>query len=295
MPWEGFNFEDAVLINNKILSKYTSLHIEKYDLEIAESGLEKITSNIPGISPKNLQKLDKNGVVQIGSWVTEGDILVGKIIPIAPLTQNILTHEKLLYDIVVFGQKDRQIQERCLRVPQGVSGRIIRISYTHQQKDPISPKKHFFETMLNFQSLLNFSNKKRKLARSQRALRSNPAKGRWSVNVSADGAFEVGQFQGLPLERNQQPFLFPKKMDSKNRWHSRKKFMAELGRLPNGARHAHWAKPTPAPLWPSGPKGCRFAIEKEKDRQRQSLWGYSARKHAQNPLETNLKINLKFP
>ena len=156
MPWEGFNFEDAVLINDKVLSKYTSLHIEKYDLEIAESSLEKITYNIPGISPKNLQKLDKNGVVQIGSWVTEGDILVGRIIPMAPFTQNLLTHEKLLYDIVVFGQKDRQIQERCLRVPQGVSGRIIRISYTHQQKDPISHKKNFFETMLNFQSLFNF-------------------------------------------------------------------------------------------------------------------------------------------
>ena len=134
MPWEGFNFEDAVLINEKVLSKYTSLHIEKYDLEIAESGLEKITSHIPGISTKNLQKLDPNGVVKIGSWVTEGDILVGRILPIPTETQNLLTHEKLLYDIVVFGQKETQIQERCLRVPQGVSGRIIRISYTHRIK-----------------------------------------------------------------------------------------------------------------------------------------------------------------
>ena len=134
MPWEGFNFEDAVLINEKVLSKYTSLHIEKYDLEIAESGLEKITTKVPGISTKNLQKLDPNGVVKIGSWVTEGDILVGRILPIPTETQNLLTHEKLLYDIVVFGQKETQIQERCLRVPQGVSGRIIRISYTHRIK-----------------------------------------------------------------------------------------------------------------------------------------------------------------
>ena len=156
MPWEGFNFEDAVLINDKVLSKYTSLHIEKYDLEIAKSSLEKITYNIPGISPKNLQKLDKNGVIQIGSWVTPGDILVGRIIPMPTVATNLLTHEKLLHDIVVFSQKDRQIQERCLRVPQGVSGRIIRISYTHQQKDQISHKKKFFETILNFQSLFNF-------------------------------------------------------------------------------------------------------------------------------------------
>ena len=129
MPWEGFNFEDAVLINNKVLSTYTSLHIEKYDLEISETSLEKITNHIPGIPKKNLLKLDKNGIVQIGSWVQEGDILVGKIIPIATETQTLLTHEKLLYDIV--GQKDIQIQERCLRVPQGSSGRIIRISYTY--------------------------------------------------------------------------------------------------------------------------------------------------------------------
>ena len=147
MPWEGFNFEDAVLINEKVLSKYTSLHIEKYDLEIAESGLEKITYHIPGISTKNLQKLDPNGVVKIGSWVTEGDILVGRILPIPTETQNLLTHEKLLYDIVVFGQKETQIQERCLRVPQGVSGRIIRISYTHrikyQENQTSYPKKNY--------------------------------------------------------------------------------------------------------------------------------------------------------
>ena len=136
MPWEGFNFEDAVLINDKVLSKYTSLHISKYDLEIAESGLEKeeITYHIPGISSKNLQKLDKNGIIKIGSWVTEGDILVGRIISIPTETHNLLTHEKLLYDIVIFGPKDRKIQEICLRVPQGVSGRIIRISYTHQKQ-----------------------------------------------------------------------------------------------------------------------------------------------------------------
>ena len=203
MPWEGFNFEDAVLINDKVLSKYTSLHIEKYDLEIAESGLEKITYNIPGISPKNLQKLDKNGVVQIGSWVTEGDILVGRIIPMAPFTQNLLTHEKLLYDIVVFGQKDRQIQERCLRVPQGVSGRIIRISYTHQQKDPISHKKNFFETMLNFQSLFNFEKFNNEL--------------------------------GVPIEGHQRQLKFAPlstpKIYSKNGLNSFKKFMKERAGL----------------------------------------------------------------
>lgn len=131
MPWEGFNFEDAVLINETVLSKYTSLHIAKYDLEISETSnsLEKITSNIPGFSKDELQKLDKNGIIKIGSWVQEGDILVGKIITTIP--QPLLTHEKLLYDIM--GQKTSQIEEKCLRVPLGVSGRIIRISYVYSK------------------------------------------------------------------------------------------------------------------------------------------------------------------
>lgn len=142
MPWEGFNFEDAVLINEKIISQYTSLHIEKYDLDISEKVYE-ITKNIPGILQKELQKLDKNGIIKIGSWVQTGDILVGKVIPIEP--NALLTHEKLLYDIV--GQKIAKIQEKCLRVPQGTSGRIIRISYifhTNNYLDSAKTKNSIF-------------------------------------------------------------------------------------------------------------------------------------------------------
>ena len=155
MPWEGFNFEDAVLINNKVLATYTSLHIEKYDLEISETSWEKITNHIPGIPKKNLLKLDKNGVVQIGSWVQEGDILVGKVIPIVSETQTLLTHEKLLYDIV--GQKDIQIQERCLRVPQSSSGRIIRISYTYLKTE--QNRKNSLHQPLSESSLTKFKTK----------------------------------------------------------------------------------------------------------------------------------------
>ena len=126
MPWEGFNFEDAVLINHKVLSKYTSLHIEKYDFEIKG----QIKRNIPEIPLKELQNLDKNGIVKIGSWVQEGDILVGQIIPIISPNQTLLTHEKLLYDIV--GQKSAKSQEKCLRA--NVSGRVIRISYFTSEK-----------------------------------------------------------------------------------------------------------------------------------------------------------------
>lgn len=138
MCWEGFNFEDAVLINQKAIYKYTSLHIEKYDLEFkqtVEGHAERVTRQIPGIAQKQLAKLDKNGIIQIGSWVEEGDVLVGKIVPIEP--KIVLTHEKLLYDIT--GQKVPVIQEKSLRVPRGVSGRIIKISLIFEKKKEAAP------------------------------------------------------------------------------------------------------------------------------------------------------------
>ena len=128
MCWEGFNFEDAVLINQKAISKYTSLHIEKYDVEFKQT-LEKVTRQIPGLSQKKLDKLDKNGIIQKGSWVEEGDVLVGKIVPIA--SKVVLTHEKLLYDVT--GKKIPVIQEKSLRVPRGISGRVIKISLVFEK------------------------------------------------------------------------------------------------------------------------------------------------------------------
>lgn len=139
MPWEGLNFEDAVLINQKVITKYTSLHIEKYDVEILEN--EKLTSNLPlRENPEPLLK--ENGIIKIGSWVQEGDILVGKItsrlsqkqlsLEKENLNLNIVQYEQLLYDIV--GQDLIKIQENSLRVPSGISGRIIKISICYQKE-----------------------------------------------------------------------------------------------------------------------------------------------------------------
>ena len=139
MPWEGLNFEDAVLINQKVITKYTSLHIEKYDVEILEN--EKLTSNLPlRENPEPL--LEENGIIKIGSWVQEGDILVGKITSRLSSKQlslekenfnlNIVQYEQLLYDIV--DQDLIKIQENSLRVPSGISGRIIKISICYQKE-----------------------------------------------------------------------------------------------------------------------------------------------------------------
>eukprot|EP01026_Neomeris_dumetosa_P077036 TRINITY_DN8296_c0_g1_i2.p1 TRINITY_DN8296_c0_g1~~TRINITY_DN8296_c0_g1_i2.p1 ORF type:complete len:488 (+),score=1.13 TRINITY_DN8296_c0_g1_i2:117-1466(+) len=125
MPWNGYNFEDAILVSENLAknSFYSSIHIEKYETEIKQTklGLEQITNEIP--NETHLTSLDKSGIIKIGSWVQEGDILVGKL---SPLTQQVFSpYEKLLYDVV--GKNRPKFKDTSLRVPKGVHGRVINI------------------------------------------------------------------------------------------------------------------------------------------------------------------------
>lgn len=125
IPWEGFNFEDAILISERLVTQdlYTSLHIEKYEVEIRETkfGLERITNKIPDVRKNDLTILDDQGLIKIGSWVKEGAILVGKVTPIRkkPLSP----HERLLYDIV--GKINPTVRDSSLRVPRGTQARVL--------------------------------------------------------------------------------------------------------------------------------------------------------------------------
>lgn len=136
MPWEGYNFEDAVLISERLVydDLYTSIHIERFEIEIRDTkfGVEQITNQIPDINPIDLYHLDEKGIVKKGSWVEEGDILVGKITPInkKPLSP----HEKLLYDIV--GKTIPTTRDSSLRVPKGVKGRVITIQILETENLP---------------------------------------------------------------------------------------------------------------------------------------------------------------
>ncbi len=125
LPWEGYNFEDAILINEKLIYNdiYTSLHIEKYKIEIRDTpfGLEQITCEIPDEEQINL--LDHRGIVKIGTWVEEGDLLVGRVAPMGDIS--LPPYEQLLYDIV--GKQIAPVQDTSLRVPRGVEGRVINI------------------------------------------------------------------------------------------------------------------------------------------------------------------------
>nr|YP_009184552.1 beta subunit of RNA polymerase [Treubaria triappendiculata]ALO62676.1 beta subunit of RNA polymerase [Treubaria triappendiculata] len=140
MPWEGYNYEDAILINERLVfdDLYTSIHIEKYDLEIRETkfGFEQITKNIPHLSQSNANKLDHKGIIKKGCWVQEGDVLVGKVTPLETKFQS--SYQKLLYTIL---EKEFQpVKDSSLRVPKGLKARVIDIQYLKIHDKKKNPK-----------------------------------------------------------------------------------------------------------------------------------------------------------
>ncbi len=126
MPWEGYNFEDAILISEELLKEdaYTSVHIEMFEVEIRETklGKEEFTRDIPNVSEQQLRNLDEHGVIREGTWVQSGDILVGKV---APKSRSELTpEEKLLY--AIFGKAGEDVRNDSLTAPSGVEGVVVR-------------------------------------------------------------------------------------------------------------------------------------------------------------------------
>lgn len=136
MPWEGYNFEDAVLINERLVydDVYTSIHIERFELELRDTkfGIEKITNKIPEVPFTKISHLNENGIAKIGSWVEEGTILIGKVTPIKK--KALIPHEKLLYDII--GKKTPTTKDSSLRAPKGLKGRVIHIEILETKNLP---------------------------------------------------------------------------------------------------------------------------------------------------------------
>src|SRR3954447_23655033 len=125
MAWDGYNFEDAIIISERLVKEdvYTSIHIEEFEIEIRETklGREEFTRDIPNVSEKALRNLDENGIVRIGTYVKPGDILVGKV---APKSKSELTpEEKLLH--AIFGRAGEDVKNDSLEVPSGVEGIVI--------------------------------------------------------------------------------------------------------------------------------------------------------------------------
>jgi DNA-directed RNA polymerase subunit beta len=140
MPWEGYNYEDAILICEKLVSNdtYTSIHIEKFEIEARQTklGPEEITREIPNVGEDSLRQLDETGIIRIGAWVEAGDILVGKVTPKGESDQP--PEEKLLR--AIFGEKARDVRDNSLRVPNGEKGRVVDVRvFTREQGDELPP------------------------------------------------------------------------------------------------------------------------------------------------------------
>ena len=140
MTWEGYNYEDAVLINEKIVREdvYTSIHIEEYEIEARETklGPEEITRDIPNVGEDALKDLDERGIIRIGAEVGAGDILVGKV---TPKGETELTAEERLLR-AIFGEKAREVRDTSLRVPHGEYGIIVDVKvFTPDNSDELQP------------------------------------------------------------------------------------------------------------------------------------------------------------
>ena len=156
MSWEGYNFEDAIIISEKLVKEdtYTSIHIEEFEIEIRETklGREEFTRDIPNVSPKALSNLDDNGIVRVGTFVVPGDILVGKV---SPKSKSELTpEEKLLH--AIFGRAGEDVKNDSLEVPSGVEGIVIhtdrfsrRASMTEEERKDFDKEHKRLENAFN--------------------------------------------------------------------------------------------------------------------------------------------------
>ena len=135
MSWEGLNFEDAIILSESIVhdDKFTSIHIEKYEVEARDTklGPEDITRDIPSVGEESLRDLDEDGIIRVGAEVREGDILVGKITPKGET--ELTPEEKLLR--AIFGEKAREVKDTSLRVPHGERGKVIDVRVFRRTAD----------------------------------------------------------------------------------------------------------------------------------------------------------------
>ena len=140
MPWEGYNYEDAILLSENLIKKdiFTSIHIEEYQCDARDTklGAEEVTRDIPNVAEDSLTMLDSDGIISIGSDVRTGDILVGKV---TPKGETELTAEERLLR-AIFGEKAREVRDTSLRVPHGESGKVVAVNvFTRDNNDEMAP------------------------------------------------------------------------------------------------------------------------------------------------------------
>jgi DNA-directed RNA polymerase subunit beta len=149
MPWKGYNFEDAIVLSERVVREdiFTSLHIEHFELDVRDTklGEEELTNDIPNVSEEATKDLDENGIIRVGAWVKEGDILIGKITPKGESDPT--PEEKLLR--AIFGDKAGDVKDASLKAPPSTKGIVInkqlfarakKIKYKKQQEKELLSK-----------------------------------------------------------------------------------------------------------------------------------------------------------
>ena len=140
MPWEGYNYEDAVLLSEELPKNdiYTSIHVEEYECDARDTklGAEEITREIPNVSEDSTKNLDEDGIIMVGADVFPGDVLVGKV---TPKGETELTPEERLLR-AIFGDKEREVRDTSLRVPHGESGKVVKVRvFSRENGDELPP------------------------------------------------------------------------------------------------------------------------------------------------------------
>src|SRR6202008_2870405 len=140
MPWEGHNYEDAIILSQRLVEEdvLTSIHIEEHEIDARDTklGAEEITRDIPNVSDEVLADLDDRGIVRIGAEVRDGDVLVGKV---TPKGETELTPEERLLR-AIFGEKAREVRATSLKVPHGESGKVIGVRvFDREEGDELPP------------------------------------------------------------------------------------------------------------------------------------------------------------
>lgn len=240
MPWEGYNFEDAILISERLVydDLYTSIHIEKYEMEVRETklGIEQLTREIPEIPQQQLQNLDSSGLVKIGSWVQEGDILVGKVTPVNKKAQS--PYQKLLYTILE--KQFLAIRDSSLRAPKGIKAKVIGMQIFKKENSSsfVKPKKDSTKMLKKLESLSNpkFANEKTKLI--QKSIKTMKQKSK-NVASTPSNIHYVGKKNNVffnsnglisPTKQN----LLPKDLNQTNKMYASNKkdsFIYEMNKI----------------------------------------------------------------
>ncbi|MDD4183036.1 MAG: DNA-directed RNA polymerase subunit beta [Candidatus Omnitrophica bacterium] len=186
MPWRGYNFEDAIIINERLVKDdvLTSVHVEKFEVEARETrlGNEEVTRDIPNVSEEVLKNLDENGIVRLGAEVMPDDILVGRV---TPKTEKELSPEERLLR-AIFGEKAADVKDTSLRVPPGVYGVVINVEVFQRKDRGRRSKKEKTEEMKRVREIERYYEEEKELLTREKMRRLSAILGKSEARISSD-------------------------------------------------------------------------------------------------------------